>query len=126
METLARHAEAAATGKDPDFDKGDTGHNRALGDPTIHPNPCLAPLDRPPFYAVGIVSGDLGTARGLRTDALARVMNAEGDAVPGLYAIGNDMHSIMGGSYPGPGITLGPALVFAWIAANAIAKGDAQ
>ncbi|MXN49292.1 FAD-dependent oxidoreductase [Shinella kummerowiae] len=124
-ETLARHAEAAANGRDPDFGKGGSGHNRALGDPAIHPNPCLAPLNRPPFYAVGVVSGDLGTARGLRTDASARVLNAEGDAVPGLYAVGNDMHSIMGGSYPGPGTTLGPALVFAWIVANAIAKGDA-
>jgi hypothetical protein len=118
-ETLARHTEAAATGKDPDFGKDDTRHNRALGDAAIHPNPCLAPLEHPPFYAVGIVSGDLGTACGLRTDRSARVLNAEGAAVRGLYAIGNDMHSIMGGSYPGP------ALVFAWIAANAIAKEDA-
>lgn len=123
-ETIASHAAAARNGRDPDFGKGDSGHNRALGDPTIVPNPCLAPIDLAPFYAVAVYSGDLGTARGLRTDANARVLNKADAPVAGLYAIGNDMHSIMGGAYPGPGITLGPALVFAWIAANAIAEGD--
>lgn len=51
-------------------------------------------------------------------------MNAYYGPVHGLYAIGDDRHSIMGGTYPGPGITLSPALVFAWIAATDIARGD--
>jgi glycine/D-amino acid oxidase-like deaminating enzyme len=123
-QTVSNHAAAAQAGDDNDFGKGGSYHNRSLGDPSIHPNPCLAPLEKAPFYAVGIFSGDLGTARGLKTDATARVLGENDEPVPGLYAIGNDMHSIMGGSYPGPGITLGPAIVFAWIAATHIAKGE--
>jgi len=122
--TVSSHAVAALNGSDENFRKGGSDHNRALGDLAIEPNPCLAPIDQAPFYAVGIYSGDLGTARGLQTDAAARVLDAQGEPLRGLYAVGNDMHSIMSGTYPGPGITLGPALVFAWIAATDIAQGD--
>jgi succinate dehydrogenase/fumarate reductase flavoprotein subunit len=121
--TGARHAQAAADGVDPDFGKGASAHNRGHGDPRLGPNPCLAPLTQAPFYAVGLYSGDLGTARGLATSPRARVLDAAGGEIPGLYAVGNDMHSIMGGTYPAAGITLGPALVFAWIAAQDIAEG---
>ena len=124
IRTVATHATAARNGEDMDFGKGGTFHNRTLGDPSIHPNPCLAPLEKAPFYAVGVYSGDLGTARGLKTDATARVLGEDDQPIPGLHAIGNDMNSIMGGSYPGPGITLGPAIVFAWIAATHIAEGE--
>jgi glycine/D-amino acid oxidase-like deaminating enzyme len=120
--TIDAHGHAAADGRDPDFGKGESSHNRALGDPTAGPNPCLAPLAEGPFSAVGLYSGDLGTARGLMTDAAARVLDGAGAPISGLYAIGNDMQSIMGGTYPGPGITLGPALVFAWLAAAHIAQ----
>ena len=109
-------------GVDDDFRKGASQHNRVLGDPCHGPNPCLAPIKRAPFYAVAIHSGDLGTARGLVTDRHARVLGPPGTPVAGLYAVGNDMHSIMGGTYPGPGITLGPALVFAYLAAGDIAR----
>ena len=119
--TLAEYNRDAAHGKDTAFGKGDSAHNRPLGDPEVKPNPCLAPVARPPFYAVAIHSGDLGTARGLATDADARALDAAGAPIPGLFAVGNDMHSLSGGTYPGPGITLGPALVFAYRAARHIA-----
>jgi succinate dehydrogenase/fumarate reductase flavoprotein subunit len=121
-ETVAAHNGFAERGADEDFGKGASRHNRVLGDPAIGPNPCLAPIARAPFYAVAVHSGDLGTARGLVTDSRARVLGPEGIPVPGLYAVGNDMHSIMGGTYPGAGITLGPALVFAYLAAGDIAR----
>ena len=80
-------------------------------------------MQRAPFYAVKVATGDLGSARGIRTDAQARALDADGRSVAGLYAVGNAMHSIMNGTYPGPGITLGPALTFGYIAAlDAVAR----
>lgn len=120
--TVEEHNRYAEAGEDPSYGKGASNHNRALGDPAVQPNPCLAPIMANPFYAVGLYGGDLGTARGLATDPHARVLDQEGRPVPGLYAVGNDMQSIMGGTYPGPGITLGPALTFAYLAARHIAR----
>ena len=80
-----------------------------------------APLVHPPFYAVKVVPGSLGTFVGLRTDPDARVLDTQGVAIPGLYACGADMASIMGGRYPSGGITLGPAMTFGYIAANHMA-----
>jgi succinate dehydrogenase/fumarate reductase flavoprotein subunit len=82
----------------------------------------VAPIEQLPFYALKIVPADLGTAIGLRTDGHARVLGDNGAVVPGLYACGNDMGSIMNGHYPGPGITLGPALTFGYLAGRHLAK----
>src|SRR6185436_12132514 len=109
----------ATTGVDRQFQKGASSYNRAMGDPGA-PNACLAPIEAPPFYAVRIVTGDLGSAKGLVTDANARVQRRDRSIIPGLYAVGSDMNSVMAGAYPGPGITLGPALTFGYIAAKTI------
>lgn len=116
------HTRYAASGHDPDFGKGSTGYNRYLGDPEHKPNPCLGPIDKPPFYAVRIVPGDIGTSLGLRTDALARVLDADNQPIRGLYACGNDMNSIMAGTYPSGGITLGPAMTFGYLIGNALTE----
>lgn len=126
QETVARFNEKAVLGEDPEFGKGTTAYNRFLGDPDHKPNPCVAPLDTPPYYAIKLVLGDLGTFAGLKTDAQARVLNASGEPVPGLFAVGNDMASIMGGNYPGGGITLGPAMTFGYIAGNYLAHQHAE
>ena len=112
----------ARMGRDPEFGRGTTIYQRHLGDPSHSPNPCVAPIERAPFYALRIYPADLGTAVGLRTDADARVLNTHGVAITGLYACGNDMGSIMNGNYPGPGITLGPALTFGYIAGRHLAR----
>ncbi|MEL7462911.1 MAG: FAD-dependent oxidoreductase [Pseudomonadota bacterium] len=117
-ETVARYNEAAERGEDPEFGRGETAYNRSLGDPDWTPNPCVAPLKDGPFYAVKVVMGDLGTFAGLKTDEYARVLGDGRAPIPGLYAAGNDAASIMGGAYPGGGITIGPALTFGWIAAR--------
>lgn len=111
----------ARRGEDTAFGKGSTAYNRFNGDPDFTPNPCLAPIEAGPFYAVEVVVGDLGTFAGLRANAEAQVLDRDGRPIPGLYAAGNDMASIMGGNYPGGGITLGPALTFGWIAARHMA-----
>ncbi len=118
---MAAYNEPARRGEDPAFGRGSTAYNRSLGDPLVAPNPCVAPLERAPFYAVKVVPGDLGTFAGLRGDAHARVLDRGGRPIPGLYAAGNDLASIMGGSYPGGGITLGPAMTFGWIGAHHLA-----
>jgi succinate dehydrogenase/fumarate reductase flavoprotein subunit len=114
--TIDAYNRHAREGADPEFRKGSSAYNRFLGDAAVAPNPCIAPLEVPPFYAVQVVIGDLGTYAGIRTDARARVLGARGEPIAGLYAAGNDMASIMGGNYPAGGITLGPAMTFGYIA----------
>jgi len=119
--TVAEFNRHAGRGEDPVFGKGSTAYNRFYGDADHKPNPCVAPLVAPPYYAVKLVVGEIGTYDGIRTDRYARALDARREPIPGLYAVGNDMASIMGGAYPGPGITLGPALAFGWIAARHMA-----
>jgi succinate dehydrogenase/fumarate reductase flavoprotein subunit len=120
-QTVGALNEGAARGVDPEFDKGCNAYNRYLGDPTVKPNPCVGPVAKAPFYAVKVVPGDLGTFAGLRTNGHGQVL-ADGSApIEGLYAAGNDMASVMGGNYPGGGITLGPAVTFGYIIGNHLA-----
>ena len=120
-DTVQRFNEDARQGLDPDYGRGDTEFNRYGGDPKIRPNPSLAPLEKGPYYAVKIVPGSFGTFAGLDADERARVLNNDGEAIPGLYAAGNDHSSIMGGHYPAGGINLGPALTFGYIAGRDLA-----
>lgn len=118
VDSAQRMTRFASTGLDVDFGKGSDSLSRQNGDPTRSPNPCLGEVETAPFYAMQVAPADLGTSLGLQTDAHARLMNAHGDPIPGLYACGNDMQSIMGGQYPAPGVTLGPAMTFAYVAAR--------
>jgi len=117
QDTVKRHNTFCTEGKDPDYGKGDTAFNRFNGDPQVTPNPCLAPIDKAPFYALPIHPASLGMSLGLKTDGNARVLNADGVPISGLYAVGNEMASMMRGHCPAGGITLGPAIVFAYRAA---------
>jgi len=111
-------------GKDPEFGRGTTAYQRANGDANWPgPNPSLGPVEEAPFYALRLYPGDIGAATGLVTDGVARAQDQAGRVIAGLYAVGNDMQSAMGGVYPGPGITIGPGLVFAYLAAkDAVAR----
>ncbi len=122
--TVDRYNAHAAQGRDPDFGKGSTAYNRYLGDPEHEPNPCLAPLAAGPYYAVKVYPGDIGTACGIAASPDAQALDALGVPIAGLYVAGNDMQSVMGGAYPGPGITLGPALTFGWIAGQHLAHAQ--
>ncbi|HTO51104.1 MAG TPA: FAD-dependent oxidoreductase [Burkholderiales bacterium] len=118
LERYNRHAER---GEDPEFGKGTNAYHRFGGDPSHSPNPNIAPIVTPPYYAVRLVPGDLGTFIGLSTDPLARVLDVNERPIPGLYAVGNDQASVMGGTYPGAGITIGPAMTFGYIAGRDLA-----
>jgi succinate dehydrogenase/fumarate reductase flavoprotein subunit len=121
-DSVARNNRSVETGVDEDFGKGSTDFDRHNGDPGHKPNPCIGPIGGPPYYAMAVYPSTLGSSVGLKTDADGRVLSPSGMPIPGLYACGNDMASIMRGHYPGPGITLGPGMVFAYRAALAIAK----
>ena len=119
-ETVQQHNRFAETGEDQEFGKGSTEFDRHNGDPNHAPNPCLGRIGAPPYYAMAVYPSTLGTSVGLRADPAGRVLTETGEPIPGLFVCGNDMASIMRGRYPGPGINLGPALVFAYRAAMAI------
>ena len=102
-ETVREYNVGAERGEDRQFGRGTTSFNRYLADPENKPNPCVAPIGKGPYYAVKVIMGDLGTFDGIKTDAVGQVLKDNGDIVPGLYAVGNDRASIMGGNYPGRG-----------------------
>ena len=123
-ETQRKVNEYARTGKDEDFKRGDNVYDRYYGDPSITPNPCLGPLKKPPFYSMALFPGEMGTAGGLIIDTKAQVQNENGEPIPGLYAAGNCTNALLP-RYPGPGSTLGPAMVFGHIAGRSINEADA-
>jgi 3-oxosteroid 1-dehydrogenase len=108
----------AQTGKDPDFNRGETVFDRYYGDEKVKPNPCLGPIEKPPFYGLETYPGELGTKGGLKTDERSRVLTEVGQPIPGLYATGNCSASAMGRTYPGAGATIGPSMTFGYIAAR--------
>jgi succinate dehydrogenase/fumarate reductase flavoprotein subunit len=82
----------------------------------------MGPIETPPFYAIRVYPGDIGASCGLETNEFAQVMHTDGKPIEGLYACGNDMDSLMAGIYPAPGITLGPAMTFGYLAARHAAQ----
>ncbi|WP_281082368.1 FAD-dependent oxidoreductase [Klebsiella quasivariicola] len=119
--TVADFNKGAALGQDAAFGKGSKAYNRYQGDALHQPNPCVKEINHGPFYAVKIHPGDIGTYNGIPVDRHNRALNKEGVPIEGLFAIGNDATSIMGGNYPGAGITLGPALTFGYAVGKYIA-----
>lgn len=122
--TVARFNEFAAKGQDPDFHRGEAAYDKMYGDPNHGPNPSLKPIVKGPFYAMPLYPGDIGTNGGLVTDGKARVIGEDGQPIGGLYAIGNNAASTMGESYPGAGVTIGPALTFGYLAARDITRAN--
>ena len=122
LEQTVRDFNVGATqGDDPAFGRGSTSFNRYLADPSHQPNPCVAPVQQGPFYAVKVIMGDLGTFDGIKTSVVGEVLRRDGAPIDGLYAVGNDRASIMGGNYPGAGITHGPNMTFGYATAHHIA-----
>ena len=125
LATTERFNGFARTGDDTDFHRGKSGYDNYYGDPTNKPNPNLGVVDKAPFYAIKMVPGDLGTKGGITTDATGRALRADGSVIDGLYASGNTSAPVMGHTYAGPGATIGPAMVFGYLAAlDAAAKAE--
>lgn len=115
-QTIDDYNRHAVKGEDPEFGKGQNRYGHFLGDLGHQPNPNVAPLDQGPYYAVWMYPGDIGNFAGIKTDSKARVLRKDGTVIAGLYAAGNDMRSVFGGSYPGGGSLIGPAMTFGYIA----------
>jgi predicted oxidoreductase len=113
-----RFNQLAAAGNDDDFGRGRSAYDRYYGDPTIHPNPNLRPLDTGQLFAVQVVLSDLGTCGGITADEYGRAMTGGGEPIEGLYAVGNTAANVFGRSYPGAGATIGQGLVYGHIAAK--------
>jgi succinate dehydrogenase/fumarate reductase flavoprotein subunit len=125
LQTVAQFNVNAEKGLDPDFGRGQNALEQRNGDPKVKPNPCLAPINRPFYYAVRVYPGDFSTLAGLRTDPHARVLNPVGRPIPGLYAVGNDASTMFAGNSPAGGCTLGPAMTFGFIAGKHMAESRA-
>ena len=121
-QTIVEVNRDAREGRDGAFGRGETSYQRLLGDDGVAPNPCIGEISVAPFYAVKIVPGDIATYHGLVTDELTRVLDLNGKPIAGLFAVGNDAASIFGGSYPGAGATLGPAMTFGYICGKHLAE----
>ncbi len=119
--TVANMNSYAKSGVDAEFDRGGDAYDQAFGDPSLKPNPCLGAIDKPPYYAIRIFLGDIGSKGGLKADTDARVLDGNDKPIPGLYAAGNASGSVFGNCYPGAGASIGPASVFGFRAANDIA-----
>jgi 3-oxosteroid 1-dehydrogenase len=117
-ETVERFNENAVRGIDPDFGRGGSAYNRALGDPNRRVHPCLGPIDEPPYYAVQVLPGDIGTCGGLVTNEFAQVLDNDNEPIAGLYATGNCTATVMGRQYLGPGASIANTMVFGYIAAR--------
>ncbi len=118
QDTADKVAKYSETGVDEDYGSGGNAYDRYYGDPTIEPNPCLAPLAKAPFYAFPVYPGDIGTKGGVDVDVNAQALDKNGTPLVGLYATGNTASSVMGHSYPGAGSTIGPAMTFGYVAAR--------
>ncbi len=124
--TVAAFNLHASQGRDPVFSRGSSTTDQAYGDPAARLHPNLGPLETPPFYAVRLSTGDIGSLAGLASDGQARVLRDDGEPIAGLCVAGNDAASLFGGTYPAGGITLGPAMTFGWIAAHTLAALEPQ
>jgi 3-oxosteroid 1-dehydrogenase len=116
--TVQRFNEYAAKGEDPDFGRGESQHNKMLGDPSHKPNAALGPIEKAPFYATEVYPGDVGTSGGVLTNEYAQVLDKEDQPIPGLYATGNMAATVMGRTYPGAGASIANTMTFGYIAAR--------
>lgn len=124
--TIDEWNEHARDGQDPKFGRGSTPYQRLQGDPDNRPNPCVAPIEKGPFLALRVTPGSFGSFAGLATDASARVLDHDDIPIAGLYCVGGDSASVMGGFYPAGGINIGPALTFGYIAGRTMSGLAAQ
>ncbi len=108
----------AAEGVDPDFHRGAV----PFGTPRTTPDLKPAPLENPPYYAIPVHLGSIGTKGGPRINKDAQVLDAAGNVLEGLYCAGNASAGVFGPAYPSGGGTIAPALTFGYLAGKAVAR----
>jgi hypothetical protein len=114
-DTIERWNESSRQGVDCEFHRGETAFERANGDPrSAHPN--LGTIEEPPFYALPVYLGALGTSGGPQTNTKAQVLDVRGCVIRGLYAAGNAAASPTGLAYYSGGGTISPAMTWGYLA----------
>ncbi len=126
-ETIKNFNKFAKEGKDPEFHRGESYYDYFYGDKIgtergIYRNPALAPIETPPFYAIQVLPGVLGTAGGVAINKKGQVLDWDNKVIPGLYAAGNNTGCILGWGYVGGGGTIAPAMTMAYLAGKEIVK----
>ena len=130
--TVARFNEFAEKGQDVDFQRGDSAYDKEwqkvfsgrisssswpIND---KPNKTMYPIsDEGPYYAILLAPGALDTNGGPLIDARARILDGLDKPIAGLYGAGNCIASPSGEAYWGAGHTIGLALTFGYVAAQA-------
>jgi succinate dehydrogenase/fumarate reductase flavoprotein subunit len=114
METVDKMNQYASSGVDPEFHRGETIYDKFYGDPSVKPNQSLGFCRKPPFYALPLYRGNVATVFGLKTDSESQVLDKDDKPITGLYAVGLDQNTVMRGTYPGGGSSLGPGMTFAY------------
>lgn len=118
-DTVATFSEYARKGKDPEFHRGDKFYDRWSAGGHHKPNPCLAPIERPPFYGMEVQVGSPGTMLvGLVTSSKASVVTVDGEAINGLYACPNTAAHLAFGIGMISGSSMSQGMVFGYIAAQ--------
>lgn len=120
--TIEEFNHHARDGKDPFFQRGESAYDGSQGDFGHQPNPNLAPIEGGPYYALALYPGSISSVLGLETNVNAQVLSQSGDVVRGLYAVGLDQNTVMRGTYPGGGSSIGPAMTFGYLAAKHMAE----
>lgn len=109
--TVARYNGYVDAGHDPEFGRTHL----------VHKHGALRQIEAGPFYAYPSTAVVFGTYCGLRIDPHARVLRADGLAIPGLLAAGEVTGGFHGAAYM-TGSALGKAVVFGRIAGAEAAR----
>jgi hypothetical protein len=125
--TIERFNAFARSGVDTDFRRGETPIEITFHGPVADDNHCpsglMFPLaDQGPYYATILAPGTLDTKGGPRVDTVGRVLGADEQPVPGLYAVGNSTAAPTGQGYISGGMTFGPIITFSYLAAHAAVR----
>ena len=116
-ETVERFNANAEQGIDPDYGRGESAYNRALGDPNPKVHPCLGPIDEPPYYACrGACPATSAPAAASSPTSTPGSSTRTTGPIDGLYATGNITATVMGRHYLGPGASIANSMVFGYLA----------
>lgn len=116
---VREYNEHAVNGVDPAFGRETMAWGRYIARPAPSP---VAPITQPPFIGYRVRAGTFGTLGGPVINENAQIVSTDGAPIPGLYGAGNAAASVFGGSYPGGGGTLGPAVTMGWVAGASAAS----
>ena len=126
--SIERFNTLAKKGVDEDFHRGESSIETAFQffnldkAPNPYPNMMMHPIaDKGPYYAVILGAGVLDTKGGAVVNSKGEVLRPDNKPIKGLYAAGNCVAHPAAQAYWGGGGTIGPAMVYGYLAGTAAA-----